>query len=126
MVINTLARKYIEENAPERLKPDDHLRWFDVSLLASNKTEVERVLLSRRDELLQFMTTTLNKKSKFNYTDDMVDLIGKIDENSFGIRANINYSYGYGLYPQLSFFKSVFVLGPFNIRNVINGNNALT
>jgi hypothetical protein len=35
----------------------------------------------------------------------MMSLIGRIDENTFGVRGNINLSYAYGFYPSISFIN---------------------
>jgi hypothetical protein len=108
MIVSALARKALEEEHPEKVTAaGDALCWADVMLLACNKTQIERTALFRRHELVEFLSEKMNRKSrgKFNYAGDWIELLGRIDENSFGIRANINYSYAYGLYPQLSFFK---------------------
>lgn len=34
-----------------------------------------------------------------------MSLIGRIDENTFGVRGNINLSYAYGFYPSISFIN---------------------
>lgn len=133
MICSVLSRRYMEENTPDQVNEPRHLNYNDVCVLASNKEHVGSRVLSRRNEMWKWLTTTLNRKAPFNFTDDWIELIGRIgtfwipppflilpqiftkylphrtlDENTFGVRGNYNCSYAYGLYPTVSLIKYVY------------------
>jgi SET and MYND domain-containing protein len=80
---------------------------FDVMSLVSNERDIAAKTLARRRPLVQFLKRIGEKFPALAVGDTtmIVQLIGKIDQNTFGVRFDRNLSYAFGLFPNMSYFN---------------------
>lgn len=80
---------------------------FDVMSLVSNEAQILQKTLSRRRSLVSFLNKIPTRDERLTLGDSnrMVSLIGKIDQNTFGVRYDRNLSYAFALVPAMSYFN---------------------
>lgn len=80
---------------------------FDVLSLVSNERDIAPKTFSRRRPLVAFLKKLSEKFEALQLGDSslIVPLIGKIDQNTFGVRFDRNLSYAFGLFPTMSYFN---------------------
>lgn len=80
---------------------------FDVMSLVSNEAQILSKTLTRRRPLVSFLRKLSNRHHHLTIGDPskFVSLIGKIDQNTFGVRYDRNLSYAFALVPAMSYFN---------------------
>jgi hypothetical protein len=81
------------------------LSWEDIEILVSNRKEFEKHTLQYIGDLRKFLVQNVFRTLPYLEPPDIVEVVCKLIENGYGIRANSNTCYGYGIYPTASYFN---------------------
>lgn len=93
---------------PDSVERDQQSQYeFDVLSLVSNEAQILQKTLSKRRSLVSFLNkiTAKNEHLTLGAPGRVVSLIGKIDQNTFGVRYDRNLSYAFALVPAMSYFN---------------------
>lgn len=106
--VNNLMRGGVEYASKEAREQLARFRYeFDVMSLVSNEKEIEVKTLTKRRALVKFIKGLGMKYPDLFVKDvsEIVRLIGKVDQNTFGVRYDRNLSYAFGMFPSMSYFN---------------------
>lgn len=97
--------EYASESARKQL--ETFTFDFDVMSLVSNEHDIMSKTMVQRKALVRFIKSVGNRNPVLQLPDmaSIVRLIGKVDQNTFGVRYDRNLSYAFGVFPSMSYFN---------------------